>query len=91
MNLTSRRVNLEERSDEVFLPPMRRYKYYPVGCNEENAIQQAVEACAAVAERIAQLGEREKAKSMFRTYAVLRDMHSELKKMGATRTTMGYN
>ncbi len=69
---------------------MRRYKYYPVDCNEENAIQQAVEACAAVAERVAQFDEGG-GKSMFRTYAVLRDMHSELKKMGATRTTMGYN
>jgi len=90
MKLTSRKLP-SQNNDAIFLPSMRRYKYFPISREEEAAISQAVEACAVLAERMAQVGEGKEATSMFSAYTVLDNMKLLLKETGATRTTMGYN
>ena len=89
MNLTARRS--VQTKPKPFLPRLYRYKYYPIDCEEEEAIRQAEVCLDLLTDRMIQSGESEKAEIMGQSFDVLRKMRLSLLAMSATRTTMGYN
>jgi len=89
MKLTARKPIKDE--PEPFLPELRRYKYYPIDNEEEDAIKQAENCLDALSEKMTELGDKDKAAILGHSFDVIRRMRLELSSMGATRTTMGYN
>ena len=76
---------------ETFLPEFRRYKHYPIGHDEEEAIKQAEVCLDALSDKMREVGDAGGASIMGHSYDVIRRMRLTLATMGATRTTMGYN
>lgn len=76
---------------ETFLPEFRRYKHYPIGHDEEEAIKQAEVCLDALSDKMIEVGDDDRATILCQSYDVIRRMRLTLATMGATRTTMGYN
>ena len=89
MNLVTRWK--EQGESETFLPEFRRYKYYPVDREEEEAIKQAEICLDVLSDKLREAGDEDKARTMSHSFKVMRRMRLGLTTMGATRTTMGYN
>jgi hypothetical protein len=89
MNLTRRKALRSE--PETFLPEFRRYKHYPIGHDEEEAIKQAEICLDALSDKMIEVGDVGGAAIVGQSYDVIRRMRLTLATMGATRTTMGYN
>ena len=89
VNLTARRP-IRDKS-EPFLPKFCRYKHYPIGREEEEAIAQAEVCLDALTDKMIESGDAEKAGLISSSFEVIRRMRLALAAMGATRTTMGYN
>jgi hypothetical protein len=89
MNLTRRKALRSE--PETFLPEFRRYKHYPIGHDEEEAIKQAEVCLDALSDKMIEVGDDDRATILCQSYDVIRRMRLTLATMGATRTTMDYN
>jgi hypothetical protein len=76
---------------ETFLPEFRRYKHYPIGHDEEEAIKQAEVCLDALSDKMIEVGDDDRATILCQSYDVIRRMRLTLATMGATRTTMDYN